>query len=98
MKFTVATDHDEAVGDHGDAQQVEDIERTDKRRVGLKELPNKALHAVIRDEEIEPVALHENRAARDRAEIYHDKREHRRGFVELHRMAGNAVAEIDAPR
>ena len=78
MKFTGSTDHDEAVGDHGEAKNVEDVERTQERGVRLEELPDETLNAVIRDEEIEPIAQEHCRAARDGGEIYHEKDEHRR--------------------
>ena len=65
MTFTVSTDHNEAVGDHRQAQKMEDIERTQDRRVRLQELAEKTLNTVEHDEEIEPVAHERRGAARD---------------------------------
>src|SRR5437879_2556950 len=76
---------------------MEQRERADQRSIGLPELPQETLRAVEADREIEPVLDHEA-VTRDHAP-HIDGREgsHRRGLIELHRMAKDAVAEIVAP-
>src|SRR6185312_17571358 len=75
---------------------MEQVERPDDGRIRLQEFPHETLHSIPSGEEIETVGAHESRTAGDLAKIDGQEQEHRGGFVELHRMAWDSVAEIDA--
>src|SRR5215510_6871695 len=97
MRFMGASDHHDAIRNHGKAKQMEYIEGTDELGIGLQEFPGKTLNAVPSHEEIEAIAQEQLRAVCDFPHENNEKGEHRRRFIELHRMAADTVAEVDAP-
>src|SRR5512139_631807 len=93
-----AADHGGSVQEQTQANHMEEVERPDHGCIRLEEFPDEALQRVPADGEIEAVGEPEA-VARDEALDQHDEhRGHGERFVELHRMARDAVAEIDAPR
>src|SRR5882672_1397732 len=93
-----AADHGGSVQDQAEADHMEEVERADHGCIRLEEFPHEALQRVPADHEVEAV-LEPEAIARDEALDQHDEhRGHGDRFVELHRMAMDAVAEIDAPR
>src|ERR1044072_7164994 len=88
---------DEGIGDHRQSEKLKDVERADQARIGLPELPDETLRGVEEGEQIESAAAGPFGAARERGEIEAEKGEHRQALVELDRMAGDAVAEVDSP-
>src|SRR5216684_7515509 len=90
--------HESAVSHERDAQEMEQVERARHRGIGLEELPDEALGAIAGDEEIEAMAQEERGSRRDLRQEHDQEREHGEGFIELHRMPRDAIAEVDAPR
>src|SRR5258708_24336554 len=77
---------------------MKQVKRPEHRRIGFEEFPGEALCAVPADEKIEAVPPEQRRARGNAREKDHEESEHRHALVELHGMAPETVAEIDAPR
>src|SRR5580704_11459225 len=93
-----AADHDDSVQDQAQADHMEEVERADHGCIRFQEFPDEALQRIPADREVKAVPK-PKAVARVKALDQHDEhRGHGDRFVELHRMAGDAVAEIDAPR
>src|SRR6266536_390264 len=91
------TQHDESVDQQQVCGQMKQVERPDQPRIRLQEFPEEALGGVETGEDVEPVTSGALRLAAQPKEEGERKTGHGKGFVELHRMAMNAVAEIHAP-
>ena len=65
--------------------------------IGLQELPEEALEAIESGEDVEAIAGRRERPAPQPQEEAQGEERHGDGFIELDRMAGDAVAEIDGP-
>src|ERR1044072_10013686 len=87
----------QGIEDHRQREKLKQVERTDEARVGLPELPDEALRGVEQDEQVEGAAARPSGAARERDQIEGEKGEHRQALVELDRVAGDTVAEVDSP-
>src|SRR5215510_13851068 len=92
-----AADHQGSVQDEAEADHMEQVEGADHGCVRLEELPDEALQTVPADREINAVPEPERIAGPEALDQQQEHRQHGEGFVELHGMAGDAVAEIDAP-
>src|ERR1700730_19343456 len=92
-----AADHDGSVQDQAEANHMEEVERTDHGCIRLEELPHEALQRIPADREVKAVPEPEGVARPEALDQHDEHRGHGEGFVELHRMAMEAVAEIDAP-
>src|SRR4051794_9035736 len=90
--------HKKAVAEQCDANQMEQIEWPDNDGIRLQEFPREALHSIPRYEQVETVADDRRVAVHQRAQPEGEKQQHRSGFVELHRMPVDAVAEVYAAR
>ena len=77
---------------------MEQIERSDQCWIGLQELPGEPLGSVDDAQDIEAAPHGPGRAAHEGRDIDGQEEQHRQRFVELDRMAGDPVAQIDAPR
>src|SRR4051812_15108922 len=88
---------DQGIEDHREREKLKQVERPSHARIGLQELPDEALRRVEEDEEIESAGPRPGGAAGERGEVESEEEGHRQAFVELDRMAGDAVGEIDAP-
>src|SRR6266702_8027849 len=93
-----AADHGGSVQDQAQANHMEEIERTEHGCIRLEEFPYEALQRIPADRQVEAVPEPEGIAGDEALDQHHEHRGHGEGLVELHRMAGDAVAEIDAPR
>src|ERR1700760_4692451 len=90
--------HEQAVGEEGDANQVEKIEWPQDRRVGLQEFPGETLASIPPRDKIEAPISDERGASRELPEIDAEEKQHCTRLVQLYGMAQNPVAEVDAPR
>src|SRR5579863_6684901 len=90
--------HENAVAKKTNANQMKHIERPHEMRIGLQEFPDETLKSVPRHKKMETLPQKQRRASCDLAQIDGEERQHRQGLIELHGMARDAVAEIDAPR
>src|SRR6478672_2267457 len=89
--------HEDAVGEQRNANQMEQIERSDEDRIWLQEFPREALQSIPRNKQVETVADKDRLMCRQYAQPDGEKQQHRGGFIKLHRMAADSVAEIDSP-
>src|SRR5690349_12087524 len=90
-------DHGRSVQDQAQTDKMEEVERPDQRCIGLEELPGEALQGIPADREIEAVGQPEAVAGGKAPDQQDEHRGHGEGFVELHGMAWDAVAEVDGP-
>src|SRR3979411_2128182 len=93
-----AADHGGSVQDQAQANYMEEVERADHGCIRLEEFPYEALQRVPADREVKAVPEPEGVARPEALDQHDEHRGHGEGFVELHRVAMDAVAEIDAPR
>src|SRR6516162_8853873 len=98
VKWLIVFPHPEkAVEQKCAADQVKDVERADDSGVGLQEFPHEPLQSVPAYEEIGTLPEDKGILVGDFVQKHAEEGEHREGFVELHGMTWDAVAEIDAP-
>src|SRR5260370_29062077 len=93
-----AADHGDSVQQQAQANHMEEVERADHGCIRLEEFPDEALQRIPADHEVKAVPEPEAVAGDEALDQYDEHRGHGDRFVELHRMARDAVAEIDAPR
>src|SRR5216683_7843887 len=93
-----AADHGGSVQDQAEANHMEEVERADHGCIRLEEFPHEALQRIPADREVKAVPEPEGVARPEALDQHDEHRGHGEGFVELYRMAMDAVAEIDAPR
>src|SRR5882672_3296013 len=93
-----AADHGGSVQDQPEANHMEEVERADHGCIRLEEFPHEALQRIPADGEVKAVPEPEGVARPETLDQHDEHRGHGEGLVELHRMAGDAVAEVDAPR
>ena len=84
--------HRRRIGEKAKAGEVEDVEGPNDRRIGFEEFKPKAFEGVKASHQVEGLGA-EHRAARDLRDGKGQEGGHAHGFIELHRVARDAVAE-----
>src|SRR5689334_19336095 len=93
----VSAHHEDAVEKQHHAKDLKQIKRPDQRGIGLEKLPDETLQRVTAYKEIKALGQGKGRATPDTDQINCQEDQHGNGFIELHRVARNTVAEIHAP-
>src|SRR5580658_9702172 len=94
----IADEEGTAIARHPEADQVEEVKRSDQGWIGLQKLPGEALHPVPRGHGIEAAAQRPVAPGPEARDIDEQEQRHGSGLIDLHRVPRDAVAQIDAPR
>src|SRR4051812_30353867 len=97
MAAVLSPHHPETVSEKCKHKEMEHGEGPEHRRIRVQKFPEKALHRIKTDHEMEAGTEHQRRAVPELPDEPEQKAQHGEALIELHWMARDAVAEIDAP-
>src|SRR5689334_19082396 len=89
--------HENSVEHEGASGQVKEIHWACNDGIGFQEFPDESLGAIETGEEIKTVHSSDPGPSAQKPEVENREGSHGERFVELHRMAVDAVAKIHAP-